>query len=91
MSRKPLKKVTLTKVYTCLRNQFRYWKSLALELNVELEGLDKLPSDKIRLSGVIETWIKNETCEVSWQKIISVVKDLGLNDEAQTLEQNLRE
>ena len=65
-------------------------KPLALELNVELEGLDKLPGDRIRISEVIETWIKNKTCEVSWQKIISVVKVLGLN-EAQTLEQNSRE
>ena len=32
-------------------------------------------SDTIKLSEILQVWINKKTCEVSWEKIISVVKN----------------
>lgn len=59
------------------------WNDFACELEVDDEYRDTLEnndslSDEEKLERIITQWIQNRTCEVSWDKIVAVNKELDL-------------
>lgn len=70
-------------VCSSLKNHYSQWSDFALELGLDDEFRDSLEndgskSDEKKLESAITSWIEKRTCEVSWDKIITVAKELGL-------------
>ena len=68
-----------------------HWDELARELeiksNYRAELRVKKESADLKLEFVLEKWIRNETCEVTWQKLIDAVTQLGRKDIAKVVMQ----
>ena len=56
------------------------WNVIGEQLDVDYGAIKSVQydvqySDTIKLSEVLQVWINKKSCEVSWKKIISVVKN----------------
>ena len=63
-----------------LLNEIRYmWKTIGEQLDVHYGDIKSaeynVAYDTTKLSEVLQVWIDKRTCEVSWKKIITVVKE----------------
>lgn len=88
------KPITVQTVYSALSQYSTQWDDFAYELEVDDECRDRLEendslSDDEKLERIITEWVEKRTCEVSWDKIITVTRD-GLQLDAQSLEKGMQ-
>ena len=69
------------------------WKDIGLFLDLDQKELNLVESDKDsssrRLEAILSLWLKQIDPIPTKSKIISVLKDLKLNDEAEKIERKL--
>ena len=70
------------------------WKEIGFFLDLDQKELNLIESDKgnssRRLEGMLSLWLKQTDPSPIKSKIISVLKDLKLNEEAERLERKLQ-
>lgn len=84
-------KISWRKVFGCLKQKASDWDAIAENLAVSTSFRSDLKqnasfNDRRKLEKVIREWIDNKTCEVTWNKIASVAKELEMHEEAKQLE-----
>ena len=69
-------------VYNLLRKRSANYDEFAFELDIDndfrAELRKKDDNSHWKLEQVLRKWIDSETCEVTWAKIIEVLKDLEM-------------
>ena len=72
-------------VLDMLRQKSARWKEFAIALDVddnlcdELTKAGSMASSYEKLDAVLEEWIESQCSDVTWQKVIDVLKKLNLN------------
>ena len=60
------------------------WNIIGTQLSVQSDDItsirNKPNDDTTKLSDVLQLWIDQRSCEVSWEKIITVIKEQPVNN-----------
>ena len=70
------------KVLNCVNYE---WRSIGVQLKIEFNDLESLErnasyNNTIRLSNVLQLWMDQRKREVSWDTIITIIKNPPLNN-----------
>ena len=73
-------KANLVKVLDCVNCE---WRRIGIQLKIEYNDLENIQDNvpyNIRLSKVLQLWIEQRKREVSWDTIITIIKNPPLNN-----------
>ena len=86
-----MKQPDLFDAYDQVKGKSTHWKDLARALRIERNDRDSMPHNNPNecLEQILEIWIESKTCEVTWKKLIEVLKDEGMATQANRVQDYL--
>ena len=88
-----LSSLDLDKLLGVLRQQCDIWQALASALNVPQEKVDIISrhcqSDYDSMVELCDTWLKDESCDPSWQRVLTALEEIDAHQLAAKIREML--